>query len=53
MAKMRYDIILSPEAVDDWFYYSLENDLRFLQRIEKALTNIKPGKGIKLEDIAL
>ena len=32
---------------DDWFDYRLENDPRFLQRIEKARSSIKAGRGIK------
>jgi prevent-host-death family protein len=36
---------------DDWFDYRLENDPRFLQRIEKARRSLKAGKGIKLEEV--
>ncbi len=36
---------------DDWFDYQLENDPRFLKRIEQARSSIKNGKGIKLEDV--
>jgi prevent-host-death family protein len=37
---------------DDWFDYQLENDPRFLQRIERARQSLRNGSGIKLEDLA-
>lgn len=36
---------------DDWFDYRLENDPRFLKRIESARKSILAGKGIRLEDL--
>lgn len=36
---------------DDWFDYRLENDPRFMRRIEKARTSIKAGRGVRLEDV--
>jgi prevent-host-death family protein len=36
---------------DDWFEYRLENDPRFLRRIEKARKSLQAGRGIRLEDI--
>jgi prevent-host-death family protein len=36
---------------DDWFEYQLENDPRFLERIERARQSLRSGKGVKLEDI--
>lgn len=36
---------------DDWFDYQLENDPRFLQRIEQARESLRRGKGVKLEDL--
>jgi prevent-host-death family protein len=36
---------------DDWFDYRLENDPRFLKRIEQARRSIKSGQGTKIEDI--
>jgi prevent-host-death family protein len=35
---------------DDWFEYQLENDPRFLKRIEQARKGIRNGKGVKIED---
>lgn len=36
---------------DDWFDYQLENNPRFLERIERARQSLRSGKGVKLEDI--
>jgi prevent-host-death family protein len=43
-------VLIGFETEDDWFDYRLENDPRFLQRIESARNSIKLGKGIALED---
>jgi prevent-host-death family protein len=39
------------ESEEDWFDYRLENDLRFLQRIEQPRKSLQESRGIKLEDI--
>jgi prevent-host-death family protein len=44
-------VLIGFESEDDWFDYRLENDPRFLKRIESARTSIRYGKGIRLEDI--
>jgi len=36
---------------DDWFEYRLENDPRFLERVEKARRSLRAGKGSRLEDL--
>jgi prevent-host-death family protein len=36
---------------DEWFDYQLENDPRFLKRIEQARASLQSGKGVKLEDV--
>ena len=36
---------------DEWFDYQLENDPRFLKRIEKARASLQNGQGVKLEDV--
>lgn len=36
---------------DDWFEYQLENDPRFLERIQRARGSLRAGKGIRLEDV--
>ena len=44
-------LLIGFESEEDWFDYRLENDPKFLQRIEKARSSIRSNKGIKLEDI--
>lgn len=36
---------------DDWFDYQLENDPRFLKRIEQARASLRSGQSVKLEDV--
>jgi prevent-host-death family protein len=36
---------------DDWFEYQLENDPRFLKRIERARASLRAGRGVRLEDV--
>ena len=36
---------------DDWLDYRLENDPRFLRRIEAARNSLRAGRGTRLEDI--
>jgi prevent-host-death family protein len=43
-------VLIGFESEDDWFDYKLENDPRFLQRIEQARTSLRAGRGIRLED---
>ncbi len=44
-------ILIGFESEDDWFDYRLENDPRFLRRIESARKNLRMGKGVRLEEI--
>jgi prevent-host-death family protein len=44
-------ILIGFEDEDDWFEYRLENDPRFLERVERARQNIKRGQGVRLEDV--
>jgi prevent-host-death family protein len=44
-------VLIGFESEEDWFDYRLENDPRFLQRIEQARKSLREGRGIKLEDI--
>jgi prevent-host-death family protein len=37
---------------DDWIDFQIENDPRFLKRVEKARKNLRNGKGLTLEDAA-
>ncbi len=45
-------ILIGFESEDDWFDYRLENDPRFLRRIESARQSIRAGHGVRLEDVA-
>ncbi len=44
-------VLVGFESEDDWFDYRLENDPRFLNRIEAARKSLQAGKGIRLEDV--
>lgn len=44
-------VLIGFEDEEDWFDYRLENDPRFLKRIEQARRSIKSGMGTKIEDI--
>ena len=44
-------VLIGFESEDDWFDYRLENDPRFLKRIESARTSVRAGKGIRLENL--
>jgi prevent-host-death family protein len=44
-------VLIGFESEEDWFEYRLENDPRFLRRIEHARSNLRAGHGRRLEDI--
>ena len=44
-------VLIGFESEEDWFEYRLENDPRFLRRIERARKSLHAGRGIKLEDL--
>ena len=44
-------LLIGFESEEDWFEYRLENDPRFLQRIEQARKSLRAGHGVRLEDI--
>jgi prevent-host-death family protein len=46
-------VLIGFESEDDWFEYKLENDPRFLRRIETARESLRQGRGIRLEDVDL
>jgi len=43
-------VLIGFESEDDWFEYKLENDPRFLRRVESARRGLRAGKGVRLED---
>jgi hypothetical protein len=36
---------------EDWFDHRVENDPRFLRRIEEARGSLREGRGVKIEDV--
>jgi len=44
-------VLIGFESEEDWFDYRLENDPRFLERIEKARVSVRAGRGVKLEEV--
>lgn len=45
-------VLIGFESEDDWFDYKLENDPRFLKRVEQARKSLRAGRGARLEDVA-
>ena len=43
-------VLIGFESDDEWFEYRLENDPRFLRRIEQARNSLRAGRGGNLED---
>ena len=46
-------LLIGFEFEEDWFEYRLENDPRFLRRIEQARRSLQAGRGISLEDLEM
>jgi prevent-host-death family protein len=44
-------VLIGFGSADDWFEYRLENDPRFLRRVEEARLSLRSGKGVRLEDV--
>jgi prevent-host-death family protein len=44
-------LLIGFESEDDWFDYRLENDPRFLRRVEKSRASLHASKGVRLEDL--
>ena len=44
-------VLIGFQDEDDWFDYKLENDPRFLDRIEAARRSLRAGKGVRLEEL--
>ncbi|KYC39796.1 prevent-host-death protein [Scytonema hofmannii PCC 7110] len=44
-------ILIGLQSDEDLFDYQLENDSRFLKRIQKSRQSLREGKGVKLEDL--
>ena len=46
-------VLIGFESEEEWFEYRLENDPRFLRRIEQARNSLHAGRGLRLEDIEM
>ncbi len=44
-------VLIGFKSEDDWFDYRLENDPRFLRRVETARASLRAGRGVKLEEV--
>jgi prevent-host-death family protein len=44
-------VLIGFKTEDDWLDYRLENDPRFLDRIESARNSLRAGRGVRLEDL--
>jgi prevent-host-death family protein len=45
-------VLIGFRSEDDWFDYRLENDPRFLRRIEAARESLRSGRGVPIEKVA-
>lgn len=44
-------VLIGFASEDDWFDYRLENDPRFLARVEQARASLRAGRGVPLDDV--
>ena len=44
-------VLIGFKSEEDWFDYRLENDPRFLARVEAARASLRAGRGVKLEAV--
>ncbi len=44
-------VLIGFKSEDDWFDYRLENDRRFLRRVEAARQSLRAERGVRLEDV--
>ncbi len=44
-------VLIGFGSEEDWLDYRLENDPRFLRRIEQARKSLREGRGIRIEDV--
>ena len=42
-------VLIGFESEDDWFDYQLENDPRFLARIEASRQSLRQDRGVRIE----
>jgi prevent-host-death family protein len=44
-------VLIGFASEDDWLDCQLENDPRFLRRIEKARNSLREGRGVRIEEV--
>lgn len=44
-------VLIGFKSEDDWMEFQLEENPRFLQRIEASRQSLREGKGVRLEDV--
>jgi prevent-host-death family protein len=44
-------VLIGFESEEEWFDYRLENDPRFLRRVEAARKSLREGRGVRLENV--
>jgi hypothetical protein len=44
-------VLIGFGSEDDWFDYRLENDPRFLARVEQARESLQAGRGVRFEEV--
>jgi prevent-host-death family protein len=44
-------VLIGFRSEQDWFDYQLENDPRFLRRIEQARNSLRKGRGVRIEEV--
>ena len=44
-------VLIGFASEDDWFDYQLENDPRFVRRVQRAREDIRSGRGVLIDDV--
>lgn len=44
-------VLIGFRSEDDWLEFQLEQDPRFLQRIEASRQSLREGRGVRLEEL--
>jgi prevent-host-death family protein len=44
-------VLIGFASEDDWLDYQIENDPRFLRRIEQARSSLREGRGVRIDDL--
>jgi len=44
-------VLIGFQSEDDWLDYRIENDPRFLARVQQARENIRKGHGTRIEEL--